>query len=153
MHRTTMRALLSLLPSALLFTGFAYAEASIQTVKLPFEVGASHAVETRVGALRVTKMGIAPDNAPMFASLLPPRGGQSRYSWLSYSIRVENASDIRHRLGVRVRLLDKNGAVIDEFTFRGRVGKGRYRVLELRRLTLNYIISLVDAVELTLSQE
>ncbi len=125
----------------------------IQTAMLPFELGRTTPVALTVGALRVNELTVSEADQPVFASLLPPHGGQSRYSWILYGVRAENSSERRHKLAARVRLLDKNGAVIDEFEFRGSVRAGHYRVLELKRLTLNYIKSLVDHVELTVSQE
>jgi len=125
----------------------------IQSSRHPYQLGQTTQVDVSVGELRVNELSIIEVGQPVFASLLPPHGGQSRFSWVRYGLRVENGSEARHKLAVRVRLLDKNGAVIDEFEFRGSVRKGHYRVLELKRLTLNYIVPLVDALELTVSQE
>ena len=51
------------------------------------------------------------------------------------------------------RLLDKAGAIIDEFEYGKRVGAGRAKPVDFRRLTLNYAMPLIDRVEVTLSAE
>ncbi len=110
-------------------------------------------LDLAVGGLRVVELRITGDEAGLLESLLPPRGGVSRFSWLRYTLSVENPGDVNWTLAARVRLLDKKGEVIDEFEFKDGVGAGRARSVDLKRLTLNYIVPLIDRVELTLDAE
>lgn len=120
---------------------------------LPFRQGETMRVDALVGPLRVPELRVTPDEANLLREFLPPRGGVKRFSYLRYSIAVENPTGTDWTLGARIRLLDRNGAVIDEFEFRGGVDGGRARLVELKRLTLNYVVPLIDRIELTMSAE
>ncbi|UCF68125.1 MAG: hypothetical protein JSV80_02160 [Acidobacteriota bacterium] len=121
--------------------------------ELSFEIGARRALDATIGDLKVAHFAIERDSASLMEQLLPPRGGQSRYSWLRYVIEVDNPSELTWRLTARLRLLDENGAVIDEFEFRERLRRRRARAIEFRRIVLNYVVPLIDIVELTLVAE
>ncbi len=122
-----------------------------QTV--PFKKDEPIRLDLAVGGLRVAELQVTGDEAGLLESLLPPRGGVSRFSWLRYTLSVENPGDVNWTPAARIRLLDKKGEVIDEFEFKGGVGAGRARPVDLKRLTLNYIVPLIDRVELTLDAE
>jgi hypothetical protein len=125
----------------------------IMTKVVPFKIDDPIRLDVAVGTLRVPELRITRDDGSILDDLLPPRGGQSRFSFLRYAVSAENPSRQNWTLAVRVRLLDRNGAVVDEFEFRRTIGDGRARVIDLKRLTLNYAVPLIDRAEITLSAE
>jgi hypothetical protein len=120
---------------------------------LDFQLGAPLTVDVTVGDLKVGQLTIARDDKNLLEQLLPSRGGQTRWSYLETTLFVANPSGKAQDLSARVRLLDANDAVIDEFEFDGRVWRGKARALKLRRLTLNYVIPLIKKVEVALIAE
>ncbi len=125
----------------------------IMSKTVPFKLDEPQKLDIAVGALRVPELRITREDGSLIDSVLPPRGGQTRFSYLRYALSAENPSKESWDLAVRVRLIDKNGAVIDEFEFKKGVSEGRARLVDLKRLTLNYAVPLIDRVELTLSAE
>lgn len=125
----------------------------ILTKSVPFRQDQPIKLDLNIGGLRIPDLRITKDEGTLIDSILPPRGGQSRFSFQRYALFAENPDNKSWRLSARVRLLDKNGAVIDEFEFRGTVRSGRAKAVDFKRLTLNYVLPLVDKVELTLSAE
>ncbi len=136
---------------ALLSLGLPAVADQVDQTVVAFSVGDAKSLDVSFAGLRVTEMTIAHADRPLLAGVLPPYGGKGRFSWLEYSVRVENPTEIKRRVAVQVRLIDANGAVIDEFSFDGSVRRGRFRVLDTRRLTLNYAVPLVEKVELVFS--
>ena len=136
--------------SCLVFLGWSVAESAPATVKVDFVQGQETAVDLSVGSVRLTALKITADSRQMADSLLPPRGGQERYSWKRYEVHVENSEARRVRVEVHLRLLDAQGAVIDEFTLSSSVRQGRARSFSLRRLTLNYVVPLIRQVAVQL---
>lgn len=110
-------------------------------------------LDLAVGGLRVAELRIVHDEASLLDAVLPPRGGVTRFSWLRYTLYAENPGVDDWALAARIRLLDRKGEVIDEFEFRKGVGSGRARSVDFKRLTLNYIVPLIDRIEVTLSAE
>jgi len=125
----------------------------IHTQTLDFALDRTIPLHVTVGDLEIRDLRITRDDRRLFDQVLPPRGGQSRFSWLQYAVFVENPADVSWNLGVRIRLLDRAGAIIDEFEFRERVWRGRAKKVDLRRITLNYVIPLIDKVEITLTAD
>ena len=121
--------------------------------KVPFAEKQPIRLDMVVGNLRVPELKITPTEARLVDQVLPPRGGHARFSWLNYAVSAENPSAQEWTLAVRIRLLDRSGAVIDEFEFSRDIGAGKAKAAELRRLTLNYAVQYVDQVEVTLSAE
>ncbi len=122
-----------------------------RTLSLDYAPGTSTQVEIQVGDLRVSQFGIKRDAGPLIQFVETPRGAKSRWSWTSYSLFVENPTAKRARVGAKVRLLDGNGAVVDEFEFSGTIWRGRSKTIDLKRLTLNYAIPLIKKVEIEIS--
>lgn len=123
----------------------------VQTATVDFAVGRPVKLDMMAGDLRISEFRILTDDRSLIESVLPPRGGQSRFSWLNYGVMVENATEKTWGVTIRIRLQDANGAVIDEFEFGGRVWRGRARTVDLRRLTLNYAVPMIKKVEITLT--
>lgn len=123
----------------------------VQSTTVDFAVGKAFKLDLTAGDLRISEFRLLTDDKSLIESVLPPRGGQSRFSWLNYGLMVENATQKTWGITVRIRLLDANNAVIDEFEFGGRVWRGRARVVDIRRLTLNYAIPLTKKIEITLT--
>lgn len=147
-------ALRALLSFALLFAGIGFASAAepmIRTVRVPFSIDESIRLDTTAGELKIRDLRVKRDDRSLIDQALPPRGGQSRFSWLSYAIYAENTSAAASNLMARVKLFDANGAVIDEFEMRGRIWRGRAEIVDLRRITLNYVIPLIHEVEIALT--
>lgn len=120
---------------------------------VPFQVDQPIKLDIVVGGLRVPDLRIQRDAGSLLDSVLPPRGGQDRFSWLRYTLAAENPGTSGWTLRARIRLLDKAGAIIDEFEYGKRVGAGRAKPVDFRRLTLNYAVPMIDRVEVTLSAE
>ncbi|GAB4222176.1 MAG: hypothetical protein Kow0062_18340 [Acidobacteriota bacterium] len=125
----------------------------IHTATLRFALDKPLPLKVKVGDLEVRDLTITREERRLLDQVLPPRGGQSRFSWLHYAVHAENPADVSWNLAVRVKLLDRSGAIIDEFEFRERVWRGRARTVDLRRITLNYVIPLIDKVEITLTAD
>ncbi len=123
----------------------------LQTKVVPFRVGESVPLGLVVGNLRVPEVTVTRDEANMVQEVVPPSGGSTRYSYLRYTIATENPSGRSWRLAARIRLLDRNGAVVDEFELTERIGKGRAEPVRLKRLTLNYAIQYIDRMEVSFS--
>ncbi len=120
---------------------------------VPFALDKPIELDLQVGDLRVTTMQVARDRRSLLRELLPPPGGETRFSWLRYTVYAENPGDRAWTLNVQVTLLDGNGAVIDEFVFRKRIWRGRAGQAQLRRITLNYAIPLVKKMKVTVSAQ
>ena len=125
----------------------------VQAKTVPFRQNEPIKLGLAAGGLRLGELTISPTEGTLLDSALPPRGGQESFFWLKYSLAAENPGAEDWWLAVRVRLLDRKGVVIDEFEFRRGVSAGRARSLDLKRLTLGYVIPLIDKVELALSAE
>ena len=125
----------------------------VLTKTVPFRQHEPIKLGLAAGGLRLGELTISPTEGTLLDSALPPRGGQESFSWLKYAVAAENPGGEDWWLAVRVRLLDKKGVVIDEFDFRRGVAAGRARSLDFKRLTLNYVVPLIDKVELALSAE
>ncbi|MDQ7005684.1 MAG: hypothetical protein Q9Q40_00465 [Acidobacteriota bacterium] len=138
---------------ALLAPGWSSLQAAPPSARLDFVEGEALKVGLSAGSVRLTALKITADSQRLSDSLLPPRGGQQRYSWKRYEIHVENSGARAARVRVHLRLLDAQGAVIDEFTLSSRVARARVRAFSLRRLTLNYVVPLIRQVELRLEVE
>jgi hypothetical protein len=144
-----LATLMVVLVATAFFTGDAQAQAEpTLTISKEFRVGSPIPIDATVGALRVVDLTVVRDERRLIDQVLPPRGGQSRFSWLDYRVVAENPASNSLNLAVTLRLLDENGAIIDEFEMRERVWRGRTEELSLRRLTLNYVLPLIDRVEL-----
>lgn len=151
-RRLFASALSFLLLAATVATTAAVAdEPLIRTVRVPFALDESIRLDTTVGDLRIRDLRVSRDDRSLIDQVLPPRGGQSRFSWLEYAVYAENPSQTSQNLAVRVKLLDANGAVIDEFDFNGRVWRGRADLVKLRRIALNYVTPLIKEVEVALT--
>lgn len=145
--------------STFLATGLALALATapgladdlIQSKTVEFRQGQSIDLGLEVGNLRVPQLQILPDDAGMLDHLRASPGLEERFSWLRYGLYAENPSDDSWKLEVQVRLLDANEAVIDEFEFDGLVRKGRTRLIDEKRVTLNYAIQYIEDVQITVS--
>lgn len=129
------------------------AEEASRTVRRPFTADEPIALDLTVQGVRIPELRIAPTEGRLLDSVLPPRGGQRRFSYLAYRMYAENPVEDRARLRAHVRLLDREGRVIDEFGLTERIGKNRAETIELRRLTLDYVVPLIDEVELTVAVE
>ncbi len=139
------------LPASLAAT--AAGETMIHSETVRFALDTTIPLPVKVGDLEVKELRITRSDQRLFDQVLPPRGGQSRFSWLEYAVLVENPADVSWNLSVRIKLLDRAGAIIDEFEFRERVWRGRAKKVDLRRITLNYVIPLIDKVEITLTAD
>jgi hypothetical protein len=137
--------------TVLLACGSAAAQDLVKTTSVDFRQGQSLELGLEVGNLRVPQLQILPDDASMLDHLRASPGLEARFSWLRYGLYAENPSDESWKLEVQVRLLDGNGAVIDEFEFDGVVRKGRTRLIDKKRITLNYAVQYIETVELTVS--
>jgi hypothetical protein len=108
-------------------------------------------MDVELGPIRVVDLQVQRDERRLLDSVLPPRGGQSRFSWLEYTFYAENPSDNSWTVDAEVLLYDKNGAIIDEFDLDARVWrKRRDRVgtdFDIRRLAMNYVLPLIDRIE------
>lgn len=117
----------------------------------PFAIGESIRMDVELGPIRVVDLQVQRDERRLLDSVLPPRGGQSRFSWLEYTFYAENPSDNSWTVDAEVLLYDKNGAIIDEFDLDARVWrKRRDRVgtdFDIRRLAMNYVLPLIDRIE------
>ena len=120
---------------------------------VPYQEGQAIRLSADLGGVRATELRITPDQQRMTDPLLPPHGGQSRFSWRRYDLHLENSTGERKRVKVLLRLLDGSGAVIDEFRLEGSISKGRTKKISLRRLTLNYAVPLIAKVEVSLEAE
>jgi hypothetical protein len=137
--------------TVLLTCGLAAAGDMVKTTSVDFRQGQSIDLGLEIGNLRVPQLQILPDDASMLDHLRASPGLEARFSWLRYGLYAENPSDESWKLEVQVRLLDDNDAVIDEFEFDGVVRKGRTRLIDNKRITLNYAIQYIETVELTVS--
>jgi hypothetical protein len=137
--------------TVLLASGLAAAGDLVKTTSVEFRQGQSIDLGLEVGNLRVPQLQILPDDASMLDHLRASPGLEARFSWLRYGLYAENPSDQSWKLEVQVRLLDDNDAVVDEFEFDGVVRKGRTRLIDNKRITLNYAIQYIETVELTVS--
>lgn len=136
----------------LLVPGVLFGAEGAQQV-VAYQEGQAITLSATLGGVRATELRITADEQRMTDPLLPPHGGQSRFSWRRYDLHLENSTGQRQRVKVLLRLLDESGAVIDEFRVRGSLSKGRTKKLSLRRLTLNYVVPLIAKVEVTLEAE
>jgi hypothetical protein len=150
MTRTLSRILLAALFASLALAPAA-AEELIKTKSVEFRQGQSIDLGLQVGKLRVPQLQILPDDAGMLDHLRASPGLEERFSWLRYGLYAENPGDQSWKLEIQVRLLDANGAVVDEFDFDGVVRKGRTRLIDKKRVTLNYAVQYIDDVEITVS--
>ena len=127
----------------------AAAQSKTYTIRLPFQQGAALKVDTAVSGVNVADLEIRRDNKSPFDQV---RGGENRYSWFEYALRVQPTEGARN-LRVIFRLYDANDAIIDDFELNKRVWREREQVIDVRRITLNYIVPLVKEVEVTISAE
>ena len=150
MQRTWSKVVLAGLAVLLAF-GPVIGQDLVETTSVDFRQGQSIELGLDIGDLRVPQLQILPDDASMLDHLRASPGLEARFSWLRYGLYAENPSEESWKLEVQVRLLDGNGAVIDEFEFDGVVRKGRTRLIDNKRITLNYAVQYIETVELTVS--
>ncbi len=125
----------------------------VATKTVPFALDRAVNLDLQVGDLRVTSIQVVRDRKPLLRELLPPPGGETRFSWVRYTVFAENPGDQAWTLNVQVTLLDRNDAVIDEFVFRKRIWRGRAGQARIQRITLNYAIPLVKKMKVTVSAQ
>ncbi|MFN7966858.1 MAG: hypothetical protein U0V87_14340 [Acidobacteriota bacterium] len=130
-----------------------HAETLSQTVKLPFDLRTPHKLDLVMGPVRVNGASITQEDRRLVDVVLPPRGGQTRFGWLKTLVQVQNQGKDAYDVRIGVKLLDAAGAVIDEFEFGGKSWLGKTREFTLTRLTLNYVMPLIQTVELTVTVE
>ncbi|GEM_PF-6153712 len=149
-HETSLLIVLAVLLAAVVPTS---ASGLVASKTIPFALDKAARLDLTVGDLRVTTIQVVRDRKPLIRELLPPPGGESRFSWLRYTVFAENPGDRAWTLNVQVTLLDENDAVIDEFVFRKRIWRGRAGEAQIRRITLNYAIPLVKKMKVTVSAQ
>ena len=147
-----MRSIRSFVLAALVLSAAAIptlAQSQTYTIRLPFQQNAALAVGTTVGGIEVRDLEIRRADKTPFNRV---RGGESRYSWFEYDLRVQPNEGAR-TFRVVYRLYDANDAIIDEFEVDERVWRKKAQVISDRRITLNYIVPLVREVEVTVTAE
>ncbi len=149
-HETSLLIVLAVLLAAVVP---APAAGLVAARTVPFALDKATRLDLTVGDLRVTTIQVVRDRKPLIRELLPPPGGESRFSWVRYTVFAENPGDQAWTLNVQVTLLDENDAVIDEFVFRKRIWRGRAGQAQIRRITLNYAIPLVKKMKVTVSAQ
>ena len=127
----------------------AAAQSQTYTIRLPFQQGTALKIDTAVSGVNVSHLEIKRDNKSPFDRV---RGGESRYSWFEYDLRVQPNEGARN-VRVIFRLYDANDAIVDDFEINKRVWRAKEQVIDTRRITLNYIVPLVKEVEVTISAE
>lgn len=127
----------------------AAAQSKTYTIRLPFQQGMALEIDTAVSGVRVADLQIRRDNKTPFDRV---RGGESRYSWFEYELRMQPNEGARN-MRVLFRLYDANDAIIDDFELTKRVWREKEQVIGTRRITLNYIVPLVKEIEVTITAE
>jgi hypothetical protein len=123
-----------------------------ETFKLPFDLRTPYKLDRKVGKLQIAGVVISREERRLVDAVLPPRGGQERFSWLRTVVQVQNTDHAdAHDVRFALRLLDGAGAVIDEFEFGGKAWLAKTRDFALTRLAMNYVLPLVKSVELTVT--
>lgn len=151
MNRTPLKILVGILAAACLLGGAAVASDLVQTKTVKFRQGQSIELDMQVGKIRVPHLQVLPDDASMLDHLRASPGLDERFSWLRYGVYAENPGSEDAKLEIQIRLKDDNGAVIDEFDLDGIVRDGRTRLIDRKRVTLNYVVQYIDQVEVTVS--
>ena len=127
----------------------AAAQSKTYTIRLPFQQGTALKIDTTLSGVSVADLKIRRDNKSPFDQV---RGGESRYSWFEYDLRLQPNEGARN-MRVIFRLYDANDAIIDDFELNKRVWRDKEQVISARRITLNYIVPLVKEVEVTITAE
>lgn len=130
--------------------------AAAQTVTrtFPFDLKTPARLDLMVGEVKIIGFALERDVRDLTDFVLPPRGGETRFSWLLTTVQVENSSkEQSFNVKTRVRLLDQAGAVVDEYEFAGRSWRQKVRDLTLKRLALNYVLPLIKQTEVTITVE